>query len=284
MADGVLITPQFLQGVQEARRQEVHQSVESLKSRVSEMKKTQRHREPRGVVMRGPLPLREVRKRHIQVSITPHKEVVPSAGLPMRVANLSEEVAETRQKWVREVDALKTVEAKEEAAAANLSRFRRQVDDRQRSDVGEEKVLDLQHQESELSLKKSRLQEECALMRPKVQHAEMVAQQAEEHTMKCLRDVSHAQQQLLVAKQAALQLQSNESFEDVVVLQKSSEAEQLACASLMEEAQLLQQAEEQTHERLKVEEAASQKQVEEHLAHCRHLEEELRKAELDRHQ
>ncbi|CAK9036482.1 Uncharacterized protein SCF082_LOCUS21751, partial [Durusdinium trenchii] len=263
---------QFLQRIQEARREELDQSVESLKARVLEMKKTARTRESRGIMMRGGAPpVRETRRRHIQVA-----QLLPSSegavGLPMRVAELGEELATARQKAVQEAQALEQAEAREEAAAADLRRYRQHVTEQERLD-GEDKADDLQEEESQLSLLQEELQQQCAALRPHLAAAERRAELAEQRMAKGLRDVSSAQQRLLVAKQAALQLQQHpKDLVAPVPLLLDNKAQEMEERALEEELLSLKKAEED----------AARVQEEEHLAQCCQLEEELRTAEANR--
>eukprot|EP00913_Durusdinium_trenchii_P010086 g9459.t1 len=209
-----------------------------------------------GIMMRGGAPpVRETRRRHIQVA-----QLLPSSegavGLPMRVAELGEELATARQKAVQEAQALEQAEATGVAETETLTvsttkpgRYRQHVTEQERLD-GEDKADDLQEEESQLSLLQEELQQQCAALRPHLAAAERRAELAEQRMAKGLRDVSSAQQRLLVAKQAALQLQQHpKDLVAPVPLLLDNKAQEMEERALEEELLSLKKVEEETLQR-----------------------------------
>ncbi|CAJ1407136.1 unnamed protein product [Effrenium voratum] len=251
----------------------MQQSLETLQKRLEEMKKMAQgphDGRARGMVMRGPPPRTTTQKRHIQVDMGGFFE--GSSAFP-RCAHLAEQLAVARRKCVSEANALETAEAKEEAAAEDLSRLQARAAERQLEPEDEDKVQLLKHEESALVLGKARLEEECSEMRQRLQLLEHNTEQEEQQVKQHLRQVSSAQQRLLVAKQAALRTPARE---------EESPELQAEVQELISQEAFLKQAEEEAQRQLQDDEAASQVQAEEHRSQCRRLEEELAAAEASR--
>ena len=277
-----------LQQLQVHQSQELQSSVERLRARMAENRKTSRDDKSgksRTIVMRGPPPAPGARPRLVDVGRIegPRAE---GPALASHVAFVAEQLGESRRRLTEEVRSLKAAEAKEEAAAEELSRARARAAEREGPSDNPDDVTDevkvLRDEEARAAAEAAELETECNTLRQRGLRLSTEADAAEALMAKRRGLLQHAQQQRDVAKEVATRLELGTSDPAFAGLTRELNEARRASSKTKSEEVAIREALAMLRENLEAEEARGEAEAKEHAVQQSRLLEELAAAEQSR--
>lgn len=235
--------------------------------------------------MRGPPPAPGARPRHVDVGrIEGPRAEAPA--LASHVAFVAEQLGESRRRLTEEVRSLKAAEAKEEAAAEELSRARARAAEREGPSDNPDDVTDevkvLREEEARAAAELAELETECTALRQRGLRLSTEADAAEALTAQRRGLLQQAQQQRDVAKEAATRLELGTSDPAVAGLTSDLDEARRASSKTKSEEVAIREALAMLRGSLEAEEARGQAEAKEHTIQQSRLLEELAAAEQSR--